>query len=179
MAARTSNNARIAYDRNVLNSRQMYVYGNAVPKPEYEYGYQEPKHGHSHQISNQVEQNRSQALQMNKAYVVFLAVAAILALIVCVNYIQLRSELTSRSRNITVLQERLASINEENTTKYNVIMDSVNLEEVRTKAMNELGMVYANENQIVQYDNGTGDYIKQYEAIPEEGILASSLDAED
>ena len=182
MAAGTSyraGNAYHAYDRNVANSRQMYVYGNAVPKPEYVPGYQEPQRKTSRTPSRQVKQNRKKAMHVNKAYVVFLAVAAVLALVVCVNYVQLRSELTARSKNITVLQERLASINEENTTKYNVIMDSVNLEEIRTKAMEELGMVYATENQIVQYDNPSGDYITQYEDIPEEGVLATSLDAED
>ena len=33
--------------------------------------------------------------------------------------------------------------------------------------------------EIIQYDNPTGDYIKQYEEIPDEGVLASSLDTEE
>ena len=105
---------------------------------------------------------------------VFLSVAAILMLVVCVQYVQLRAELTNRSKNITALQEELANLNEANTTKYNAVMDSVNLEEVREKAMDDLGMVYANENQVVEYDNPDGDYIKQYEQIPDEGVVASS-----
>ena len=100
--------------------------------------------------------------------------AAILMLVVCVQYVQLRAELTNRSKNITALQEELANLNEANTTKYNAVMDSVNLEEVREKAMDDLGMVYANENQVVEYDNPDGDYIKQYEQIPDEGVVASS-----
>ena len=108
---------------------------------------------------------------INKAYVVFLSVAAILMLVVCVQYVQLRAELTNRSKNITALQEELANLNEANTTKYNAVMDSVNLEEVREKAMDDLGMVYANENQVVEYDNPDGDYIKQYEQMPDEDEL--------
>ena len=100
--------------------------------------------------------------------------AAVLMLVVCVNYVQLRSEITSRSKNISAMQTELAQMREENNTKYNVIMDSVNLDEIRTKAMNELGMVYANKDQIVEYDNPAGDYVKQYENIPEDGVLASS-----
>ena len=61
-----------------------------------------------------------------------------------------------------------------NNAEYNAVMDSVNLEEVREKAMDDLGMVYANENQVVEYDNPDGDYIKQYEQIPDEGVVASS-----
>ena len=125
-------------------------------------------------VSHQVKQNRKKAMGINKAYVVFLSVAAILMLVVCVQYVQLRAELTNRSKNITALQEELANLNEANTTKYNAVMDSVNLEEVREKAMDDLGMVYANENQVVEYDNPDGDYIKQYEQIPDEGVVASS-----
>ena len=53
-------------------------------------------------------------------------------------------------------------------------MDSVNLEEIRDKAQNELGMVYASPEQIVEYDNPATDYVKQYEDIPEDGVLAQS-----
>ncbi len=111
---------------------------------------------------------------MNSAYVIFLAVAAVMALIVCVNYVQLQSRITSRSKNITAMQEELAELREENNTKYNAVMDSVNLEEIRDKAQNELGMVYASPEQIVEYDNPATDYVKQYEDIPEDGVLAQS-----
>ena len=84
---------------------------------------------------------------MNRAYVTFLAVAAIFALILCVNYVQ---------------------------TKYNSVMDSVNLDEIREKAMNELGMVYATSDQVIEYESPSGDYVKQYEGIPEDGVLAQS-----
>ena len=46
------------------------------------------------------------------------------------------------------------------------------------KAVNELGMVYADKDQIVEYDNPNGDYVKQYEEIPDDGMLASSKDVQ-
>lgn len=173
MAARTSARRRVQSQR-VSGSSGMYVYGNAVPKPVYEPQRRAEQPRRNKQVSRQVKQNRKQAMGINKAYVVFLSIAAILMLVVCVNYVQLRAELTNRSKNITALQEELANLNEANTTKYNAVMDSVNLEEVREKAMNDLGMVYANENQVEEYDNPDGDYIKQYEQIPDEGVIASS-----
>lgn len=179
MAARTAGNRRMAQKRNYSGTRQMYVYGNVAAKPDYQPRYREPLPPQPKKVSRQVKNNRKQALHVSKAYVIFLSVAAMLMLLVCVNYVQLRSELTSRSKHITALQSQLTDMNEENTTKYNVIMDSVNLEEIRTKAMNEFGMVYANESQVIEYDNPTGDYIKQYEKIPEEGVLANSLDVQD
>ena len=109
---------------------------------------------------------------MNRAYVTFLAVAAIFALILCVNYVQ--SRITSHSKEVSSLQKELADLKEQNNTKYNSVMDSVNLDEIREKAMNELGMVYATSDQVIEYESPSGDYVKQYEGIPEDGVLAQS-----
>lgn len=53
-------------------------------------------------------------------------------------------------------------------------MDSVNLEEIREKAQEGLGMVYATPDQVVGYQRPSADYVKQYENIPEDGVLAQS-----
>ena len=111
---------------------------------------------------------------MSRGYVVFLAVAAMLALIVCVNYVRLQSSIVNRSKNITMMQEELADMKEENTTRQNAVMDSVNLDDVRDRAQNDLGMVYASPEQIVEYENPATDYVKQYEEIPKDGVLAQS-----
>ena len=49
------------------------------------------------------------------------------------NYLQLRSDLIQRSKQITTLQRELADKKETNNTRLNNAMDSVNLEEVRKK----------------------------------------------
>ena len=153
----------------------MYVYGNVVTKPAYEpRRHEKSPERPEKRTSRQVRRNRRQALRMSSAYVVFLTVAALMALIVCVNYVQLQSRITSRSKNITAMQEELADMKEENNTKYNAIMDSVNLDEIRDKAQTDLGMVYVSPEQVVEYDNPATDYVKQYENIPEDGVLAQS-----
>lgn len=157
---------------------QMYVYGNVVTKPEYSPGKkqrrreEEPKR--KHRTSSQVRKNRRQALRMNPGYVLFLAAAAMIALVVCVYYVKLQSKITGYSENITVLQEELADMREENNTRYNSVMDSVNLEEIRERAQGTLGMVYASSEQVIEYTSPSSDYVKQYESIPEDGVLADS-----
>ena len=84
-------------------------------------------------------------------------------LLLCVNYVRLQSEVTKHSKNVTALQEELADLKEENTTKYNAVVDSVNLDVIREKAINQLGMTYATPDQIMEYDNPASDYVKQYE----------------
>lgn len=149
-----------------------YVYGNTVRRevqPVSPAPAKQPK-----EISQRVQKNRNKALHMNRGYVVFLAVAAVVALFACVQYLQLQSEITNRSKHITSMQQELADAKEANTTKYNSIVNSMNLEEIREKAMTELGMVYATADQIVEYKSPTSNLMTQYAAIPESGIVASS-----
>lgn len=169
-------NAQARYNR---TARQTYVYGNVVTKPVYEPERRREQPERQKPVSRQVKKNRRQAMHMNPGYVMFLAVAAVMALIVCVNYVQLQSKITSRSKNITALQEELADMKEENNTRYNSVMDSVNLEEIRDRAQNDLGMVYASSEQVVEYTSPSADYVKQYENIPEDGVLAQSSKNED
>ena len=149
-----------------------YVYGNTVRReaqPVSPSPVREKK-----EVTQRVQKNRNKVLHMNKGYVVFLAVAAFVALFACVQYLQLQSEVTNRSKNITAMQQELADAKEANTTKYNAIVNSMNLEEIRDKAMNELGMVYATPGQIIEYRNPANNLITQYASIPASGNVASS-----
>ncbi len=148
-----------------------YVSGNVVRKEVVNVPKQEQK---QREVSQRVRANRTKAMHINRAYVTFLAVAAVVTLFACVKYLQLQSDITSRSKHITSLQQELSAAKEANTTKYNVIMNTMNLEEIRDVAMNEFGMVYASEEQIVTYQSPTGKAVMQYATIPGSGIIASS-----
>lgn len=156
----------------------MYIYGNTVRQAEVmPQRQEEPRKEHKKKkLDRQILKNRRKAMRMNPAYVMFLSIAAVAALVVCVWYLQVREELTSRTEHITELQQELADAKEENTTRYNVVMDSVNLEEVRDRAINDLGMGYATSDQIIEYQNPVNDYVKQYESIPKSGVLGQTTD---
>lgn len=149
-----------------------YVYGNTARKavaPAQQRPARAPK-----KVSRQVQQNRDKALHMSKGYVAFLAIAAVVALFTCVYYLQLQSESTNLSKTITAMQQELSDAKEANTTRYNAIVNSMNLEEIRDKAMKDLGMVYATEDQIIKYKSPTSNAVTQYASIPESGVLASA-----
>ena len=153
---------------------QMYVHGNVVTKPAYEPERRVEEPVREERVSSQVRENRRSALRMNLSYVMFLALAAMLALVVCVKYVQLQSKLDSRSKNITSLQQELTSLKEENNTRYNSVMDAVNLDEIREVAQGTLGMAYPSTDQVIEYNSPSADYVKQYEDIPKDGVIASS-----
>ncbi len=177
MAARygTYNNTRTG--RRVNSQGQFYVYGNTVRRPEtapfreHETRRRQPK-----KASRQVKRNRNRAMSISPAYAVFLAAAAICAVLVCVLYLNLQSDVVCRSENVTALQEELANLTEANDTRYNAAADSVNLVTVREKATGELGMVPSSEGTVIEYDSPDGDYVNQYSDIPENGVLARSSD---
>lgn len=171
MAAKNRVNHGQQYRRR--GNQAPYVYGNVAVEVEPGYHEQSPEKPKK-KVSKQVLKNRKQALHMNSAYVIFLTVAAVMAVIVCVNYVKLQSRITDRSKNITAMQKELANLKEENNAKFNAVMDSVNLDEIRDRAQNQLGMVYASPEQIVEYDNPATDYVKQFEEIPDDGVLAQS-----
>jgi len=159
-----------------LRNEQPYVQGNTVRQAEVlpEYPPQEREPARQKKVSRQRMRNRRKAMHMNSGYVVFLSVAAIVGLMVCIQFLQLRAEVTQRSTHITSMQKELSTLHEQNTTRYNAIMDTINLEEIKERAINELGMVYAEEGQIIEYDNPSNDYVKQYQTIPESGVLAAN-----
>ena len=160
------------------DQRQFYVYGNTVRQAE-PVPARAPKTrpAQPKRTSRQVAKNRNRAMSISPAYAVFLTVAAVCAVLICVLYLNLQSDVVSRSEHVTALQEELADLTEANDTKYNAAADSVNLETVREKAMNEMGMVYASEGTVIEYDRPAQEYVKQYSEIPENGVLAKSSDA--
>ena len=89
-----------------------------------------------------------------------------------------QSDIVNSAETVTALQEELNVLTEENDTAYQAAEDSVDLEEVRRRAVNDLGMVYAAQGSVVEYESPAEDYVKQYNEIPESGILAKSGDAD-
>lgn len=160
---------------NQRRNAQMYVYGNVVPKPDYEPARRSgERRRRNAKNRRRQQQNQSKALHMSRTYVFFLAIAAIAALAVCIYYVNLQTNVTRTSKNISRLQADLENLREENNAKYNAVMDSVNLDEVRDRAVNDLHMTYATSDQVVGYKKSSADYVKQYENIPEDGVLAQS-----
>lgn len=147
-----------------MNARKnIYVQGNTVRKLNtYENEAEAPKR----ELSHAIRKNRDKAVHMNFAYVLFLSVALLFAGFVLIGYIQLQYEMTSSAKNISLLESRLNSIRLDNDEEYNRILSSVDLEEIKKIAIEELGMQYAKEGQIVEISGEESDYVRQYADIP-------------
>ncbi len=115
----------------------------------------------------QVEQNRQRALSMNLHYVLFMTIAAVAVVTICIFYLRLQATSTKLQKRTVNLQTQLKNLQIENDIVYNEIISGVDLEHVREVATEELGMTYPAQSQIVSYSAVSSDYVKQYEEIPD------------
>lgn len=104
---------------------------------------------------------------MGFGHTLLLTVAVVVCLLVCVNYLQIRSQITSSIDRATELENELIEIKSANDSAYNRIMAGVDLEAVRNTAVNEYGMVYADKSQIITYSADSEDYMRQVKEFPE------------
>jgi cell division protein FtsL len=143
-----------------------YQYGNTVrqlqvvPKQHDASELDKPK------LSNHTRKNREKALYMNFGYVMFLAIAVVVTLLVCISYLQLQAQMTGKVKNISSLEQEVADLKSDNDETYNRITNSVDLAYIKKVALEEIGMVYASKDQVVLYDNKESDYVRQYNDIP-------------
>lgn len=111
--------------------------------------------------------NREKELRMSKSYVVFLTMAVTVFGIFCGTYVKMQSDMTSRMKKIAVLESQIADLKADNDEAYKRINTAADLENIRNTAINDLGMFYATEDQIVYYTVDKSDYMNQYGEIPE------------
>lgn len=159
----------MARERKVRQSQNAYIQGNTVRKlePARVPARQTPvKQDNQPGISHTVRRNQEKALHMDLPYVCALTLAAVCTLFLCVNYLHLQSSITSRIHNIESLEQNLESIRSENDALETRINTSIDLDHIYQVATTELGMVYANKDQVLLYNKTESEYVRQYEDIP-------------
>ena len=97
----------------------------------------------------------------------FIVVALLVLSLSVTYYVALRADITSRVNHIATLESKLNKIKLDNDENYSRITSNVNLEEVRRVAIQELGMQYADEGQIISFNSEGTDYVRQTGAIPD------------
>lgn len=140
-----------------------YVQGNTVRNLPREQAIPErPKK----KVNNRIRKNRERAKHMSPGYVLFLGAALAACGMILVYYIGLQSDITNSVKNISRLESQLNDLKVANEENYSRISSSVDLEEIRRIAIQELGMQYAQEGQIISFASESNDYVKQMVEIP-------------
>jgi len=181
-ARRTGNSAR--------NSRGMYVEGNTarrlaeVPdRRNQNYGQnagqvrRRPRTNtktreqretlERRQVSKEAIRNREKAMGMSRGFVVFLAAVSVAVLFFSTHYIQLKSEITARLREVAALESELSQLKEDNDAYYSQVTSNVDLTSIKKIAIGRLGMKYPSDDQTVTYETSRSSYVRQYQDVPD------------
>ena len=116
---------------------------------------------------NAAKRNRARALHMSRGYVAFLTACVAVVAFAAVSMVQMQSQVTQRMENIAALESQITDLKADNDARYKEIVTSVDLEHIKDVAINELGMQYATEDQIVYYSVENNNFMDQYSDIPE------------
>lgn len=150
-------------------ANQGYVYGTAARNMAAERETAPRKQRvvqYRQDMSHTVRKNQEKALQMNLPYVIMLTLAAVCALYICIGYLHVQSSMTAKIHNIETLEQQLEQLRSENDALQTRINTDMDLDHIYKVATEELGMVYANRNQVLLYDKTESEYVRQYEDIP-------------
>ena len=156
--------------RNVVNHRTTeYQYGSAVRKlqsvPEIH------TYEHERRIEEQEQERRLRRREIrrnnrvNLVYTTVLAICATAVFVICYQYLNLQADIKANNATVVELQNQLNSIKAENNSHEAEINASIDYNAIYDTAVNELGMVYPNRSQVINYDSKESEYVKQYKDI--------------
>lgn len=125
------------------------------------YSLQEELNSQPHIPSAATRHNRDKAKHMNIGYVVFLTFALLLCAVILINYIHLQASVILHINEITRLETELNTLKRSNDEEKNRLESNIDLDYIRQIAIGELGMVYANEDQIILYKTQMHDSMRK------------------
>lgn len=146
---------------NSYNRRNAYVNGNAVRQLDVVKELQRPYE----KVDAKVLKNRAKTKRMSPGYVLFLAGAVLTTVLLLVSYINLQSQYTVSVKRVASLESELNAMKLTNDEELERIEASVNLDEIKRIAVEELGMTYAKAGQVVTISDEGSDYVRQLKAL--------------
>jgi len=118
------------------------------------------------QYRAQQERLRNKTVNLDAPFLFAFSVAMVCTLVLCFSYIRLQTEINTRISSIESMKQQLDSLKSENAALQNSIDTSLDLDRIYRVAVQDLGMVYADDSQTITYDKTESEYVRQYEDIP-------------
>lgn len=150
-------------NRTVGYQGRNYIQGNTVRAIDPVRELQQPARKQNHAV----RRNREKALYMNLPYVLFLSVALLVTAVMLIGYLQAQANLTVSIKRVAAMESQLNDMRLTNDETLERINTSIDIEEVKRIAVEELGMTYAREGQVVTVSGEGSDYVRQLVEMPE------------
>lgn len=146
----------------------VYIDGNTVRREMVDLPVQQPFSERKRQINRRMAADH-RAYGMSPVFALGIVVAVVIILFVCVDYIQLQTNIRVRLNNINRMEDELAELISENKVLENQVSSYIDLDYVYDIATTELGMRYPSNGQVVYYEGTESEYVRQYGSISEAG----------
>ncbi len=137
----------------------------AVPEVERRRRQQEKEEQRKNEELRQRKIGR--ANRINFLYTAAVIGVAVVMYAICWQYLQLQTSVKSNATEISKLQSQVTRLTTENDEMELKINSSIDYEQIYDTAVNDLGMVYPGKKQVVTFDSGISEYVKQYQDIPD------------
>ena len=105
-------------------------------------------------------------VRVNVPYVLMLIAVTLLFGYLSFSYLKVQASINASQNRIANMEEQLAEARVENAVRANRLDVQMDLEEVFRIAVDEMGMVYPDGNEVVEYTEQMREYVRQYEDIP-------------
>ncbi len=125
-----------------------------------------PKRARIREVSSETRRNRAKASALNLYFVIFLTLVSIATVYTCVRYLQLKATLKAQITANEKLESTLVNLRSENDALLENVNNTQDWNHIKDVAINELGMKYATEDQIVWYNTDDCSYVRQYSDVP-------------
>ncbi len=150
--------------RRTAYRNQIYVQGNTARRLQ---AVPAVKEVPLRKVNTRVRKNREKAKHMSIGSVLSMALAMVAAAFILTRYLGLQADITNSIKHIAALESQLNELKLDNDENYSRITSDINLEEVKRVAIQELGMTYAKEGQIITFNGEGSDYVRQTGDIPD------------
>ncbi len=144
----------------VKSMRNSYVYGNTARNIDVLRAIEEAPTGEPLRTLRG-EQKKAHKMHVGFLYAFFLVAAITVTGYGLISYLRLQSEITTLANNVSVRETQLNNLTLANEDEYSKMINAVDFDEIRRVAIEELGMVYASEDQIISYTRENSDYVRQ------------------
>lgn len=157
---------------NELRYNSSYVQGNNVLQfePEYEEKPKKPKKPKLHIVKPKKRKKdvyTKAQVARNQAALFITMVALVLVSFSLIHYLDLQAQVAGRADEISELEEKYVDLKSQNDLREAELNGNIDYDNILSIAVNELGMVYANKDQIIVYNSEKPEVVKQLENIPE------------
>ena len=160
-AGNKKNRADVIYSENFARDGRGYINGSAAPDDFWTERSGEETHRNNRDMRLAAIRSREKVMHMNRRYALFLGLLVAAMTLSLIGYIKLMSDISATNRKISTLESQLSELRSSNNEVYNEITGNVDLEEIRRIAIDEFGMKYADQDQIVVYSESKGDSVRQ------------------